>query len=206
MPTDFCLIYMNRAQENILHKFASNILAIDSTHGLNIYDFELTTLMVIDEFGEGFPVSFMFSNRKDTIIHEIFFNCIKTRCGIIHPNVFMSDITFVYYKAWLNSMGTEIVNRLYCSWHIDRAWRSNLNKITKADKRKEVYQTLKVLQNTLDIAEFERNITTFVKTLLEDPDTHIFGNYIFQNYSNNCDMWAYCFRKNLGINTNMVRK
>lgn len=35
-------------------------------HGLNNYDFELTTIMVVDEFGEGVPVAFMFSNRKDT--------------------------------------------------------------------------------------------------------------------------------------------
>jgi hypothetical protein len=30
--------------------FGNNILVVDGTHGLKGYDFELTTLMVIDEF------------------------------------------------------------------------------------------------------------------------------------------------------------
>ena len=74
---DFCIIFMNKAQQNILKKFGNNVIAIDSTHGLNMYDFELTTVMVIDEFGEGFPVSCMITNRKDTVIHKIFIDSIK---------------------------------------------------------------------------------------------------------------------------------
>ena len=54
---DFCLILMNRSQLLMLKKFGSNIISIDSTHGLNQYDFELTTLMIVDEYGKGFPVA-----------------------------------------------------------------------------------------------------------------------------------------------------
>lgn len=65
---DFCLIIMNQSQQHMLRTFGSNIIAIDSTHGLNPYNFELTTLLVIDEHDEGFPCVCMFSNRQDTYI------------------------------------------------------------------------------------------------------------------------------------------
>ncbi|KAJ8968824.1 hypothetical protein NQ314_002086 [Rhamnusium bicolor] len=71
--SDFCLIIMNHYQQEMLMKFGKNIVAIDSTHGLNNYDFLMTTLMVVDEFGEGFPVTYMFSNRHDTHTIILFF-------------------------------------------------------------------------------------------------------------------------------------
>lgn len=112
---DFCLILMYPNQREMLEKFGSNIVCIDGTYGFNCYDFELTTLLVIDEFGECFPVAFLFSNRKDTYIYEVFFSCILNAVGNeIHAKVFMSDITNVYYNSWETIMGaTEF--RLFCS-------------------------------------------------------------------------------------------
>jgi hypothetical protein len=43
---------MTNFQKSMLQKFGCNIIAIHSTHGLNNYDFELTSVMVVDEFGE----------------------------------------------------------------------------------------------------------------------------------------------------------
>lgn len=45
------LVIANDFQLNILEKFGNDIVCIDSTHGTNIYDFHLTTLLVVDEFG-----------------------------------------------------------------------------------------------------------------------------------------------------------
>lgn len=70
---------MSDIQESLLKQFGTNIIAIDSTHGLNNYDFETTSLMVVDEFVEGFPVAFLFSNRKDTYINYLFFKTIKKK-------------------------------------------------------------------------------------------------------------------------------
>lgn len=78
---DFCLIIMNKFQKSMIQKFGSSTLTIDGTHGMNCYDFELTTLMVLDEYRQGFPVSFMFSNRKDTYIYQLFFQQIKATVG-----------------------------------------------------------------------------------------------------------------------------
>ncbi|KAH1028410.1 hypothetical protein HUJ05_001764, partial [Dendroctonus ponderosae] len=118
---DFCLILMNKSQQDMLIKFGSNTVAIDSTYGLNSYDFELTTLLVVDEWGEGFPGACLFTNRKDTYIFSLFFKAIKQRIGCkIQPKVFMTVITEVFYNAWKNEMNT-VECQLYCAWHVDRA-------------------------------------------------------------------------------------
>ena len=45
----------------------SNV-CVDGTHGTNGYDFTLITVMVIDEYGEGFPVAWCISNREDQLL------------------------------------------------------------------------------------------------------------------------------------------
>ncbi|KAJ8927486.1 hypothetical protein NQ314_020049, partial [Rhamnusium bicolor] len=176
---DFCLIIMSQYQQHMLVKYGNNIIVVDGTHGLNNYDFELTTLMVVDNFNEGFPGAFMFTNRKDTLIHQIFFEVIESKVGNkISPNTIMSDITGVFYQAWSSVMGV-VPFQLYCTWHIDRAWRNNLNKIPNIEKRKEVYKTLKM--------QIQKNLEVILK----------------KYYYENCKLWAYCYRKHCGINTNM---
>ena len=62
---DFVLIVQTESQKDMLRKFGSLVLCIDSTHKTNAYDFYLTTLLVIDNFGEGLPVAWMISSRED---------------------------------------------------------------------------------------------------------------------------------------------
>ncbi|XP_057657222.1 uncharacterized protein LOC130894405 [Diorhabda carinulata] len=71
-PSDFCLIIMTGVQRSILKEFGSQVIIIDETHGLNAYDFQLTTLLTLDEFRQGYPVAFMFTNRKDTSGYQFF--------------------------------------------------------------------------------------------------------------------------------------
>ena len=46
---DFLLAIMNEGQKYMFLRFAHKCVAIDSTHGTNAYDFQLTTLMILDE-------------------------------------------------------------------------------------------------------------------------------------------------------------
>lgn len=200
---DFCLIFMNEYQKSMFCTFGKNIVAIDSTHGLNNYDFELTTVMVLDDYGEGFPVCSMFTNRKDTYINQVFFEKIRDAIGVIEAKVFMSDITEVFFNAWFSVMG-KVEHKLFCSWHIDRAWQKNLSKIQNSSARQWVYKTLKTLQENMDIDSFQLNLKTFIEHLEEDPNTQSFAKYFTSTYAHNFQQWAYCFRKGCGINTNMV--
>lgn len=102
---DFVLVLMNNAQAEMMEKFGGDCICVDGTHGLNSYNFEIHTLMVIDDMRQGFPCAFLMSNRSDETVLKIFFSFIKRRTKIITPNVFMSDMAEAYLNAWLNIMG-----------------------------------------------------------------------------------------------------
>lgn len=65
---DFLLCIQTEFQRDMFREFGSNVVCIDSTHGTNAYDFKLTTVIVVDEYGEGVPVGWMISNREDAPI------------------------------------------------------------------------------------------------------------------------------------------
>ena len=82
---DFLLCIQTEFQRDMLMAFEYDTVCIDITHGTNIYHFNLITLVVIDEYGEGIPVSWMLSNREDTISLIPFFEAIKCSSGVITP-------------------------------------------------------------------------------------------------------------------------
>jgi len=45
----FVLIIATRGQKYMMEKYSHSIIAIDSTHGTNDYNFQLTTIMIVDE-------------------------------------------------------------------------------------------------------------------------------------------------------------
>lgn len=198
---DFCLIIMTVAQQLVLESLSKNIVCVDSTHGLNAYDFEMTTLLVVDEFGEGFPGCCMYANRKDTYIFEIFFQQIKEKLGNISCNVFMTDIAPAFYNAWQKTMGPAAFY-LFCSWHVDRCWQKNLHKVTNIEQRQVLYKYLKSLQYALNEEDFEYQLKN-VLNYLQDVTLNQFKIYFTEHYVPVKKQWAYVYRKECQINTNM---
>lgn len=98
--TDFNLIIMTRYMKTMILEFGTDKICIDGTHGTNGYDIQLFTLLIIDEFSNGCPVAFMFSNRQDEKVFQILYECVKTACGQITARVFMSDDYNAFYNAW----------------------------------------------------------------------------------------------------------
>uniref|UniRef100_A0A6P7HB34 Uncharacterized protein LOC114346518 isoform X1 n=1 Tax=Diabrotica virgifera virgifera TaxID=50390 RepID=A0A6P7HB34_DIAVI len=59
---DFILIIMNSVQCHLLKKYGSDCICLDGTHGTNGYNFELITLLVIDDMRQLFPCAFMITD------------------------------------------------------------------------------------------------------------------------------------------------
>ena len=51
----------------MLKEFGNNIILIDSTHGTTGYDFQLISIVVVDELGEGYPTVWCLSSREATV-------------------------------------------------------------------------------------------------------------------------------------------
>ena len=64
---DFVIVLQTHMQAEImLKKFVEGkVVCVDATHGTNAYNFSLVTLLVEDEYGEGFPVAWRTANKED---------------------------------------------------------------------------------------------------------------------------------------------
>lgn len=202
---DFMLIILTETQKAVLHKFSNGKLCIDSTHGTNQYNFNLTTIVVIDEFGEGYPAAFCISTKIDEVHMKVFFSKIKEVMGCLTPNVFMSDDAPAFWNAWINIMWPIPQHRLLCKWHIDNNWRKNLKKISGSQNVKAyVYKTLRVLLEEPNETQFEELLTSFLCKLEEEPALHNFKTYFERTYVHRKKLWAACYRHQVMLNTNMV--
>jgi len=157
---------------------------MDSTHGTNAYDYQLTTLMTTDEHGEGFPCAFCFSNRVDETAMRAFLTICKRNIGRpIEDAVLMTDDAEVYSNAWVQVMGPP-AHSLLCTWHIDRAWRKNLNKI-EGDSllQATVYKTLRAIMEIRDADLFGERLQQFVEAAKADSKSQKFGIYFENEYA-----------------------
>ena len=203
---DFMLIIASDPQLIGAHQFCGpgKAACLDSTHGMNTYDFQLTTLLAIDEHGEGFPIAFCYSSRVDQQTMSVFLNVCKTALGgPLQDVVLMTDDTEVYCIAWTAVMGKP-AHRLLCTWHVDRAWRKNLTRIKGDGEIKAVlYKTVRSLMEMTDKDEFHSKLSEFIAAAEEDNNTTDFANYFRDEYACRPQLWAYCYRVGLRIHHNM---
>ncbi|XP_050307882.1 uncharacterized protein LOC126744491 [Anthonomus grandis grandis] len=205
---DFVLVIMNEGQTEILKKYGNDCICIDETHGLNMYQFNLTTILILDNMREGFPCAFLISNRSDEDFMYIFYMSVKNAlAGPLKPKILMTDMTSVFYNAWVRVMDL-LMHRLYCTWHVDRAWLNNLHKVNTKERQVEVYKQLRTLLQEREVNAFTAMIGNFVSNLLTSEETIEFGCYFQEHYVTNVDSYSYefhsyCYRINAGINTNI---
>ena len=151
------LVLQTPSQAEMLCKCGHNkIICVDDTHGTNSYDFNLTTVLVVDEFGEGYPTAWCISNGTDLIAMLYYFEAIQRNIGYkIVPKWVMTDDAPQFYFAWESVFG-QGPQKLLCTWHVDRAWRANVrSKIQDEEVGALVYHNLRVLLDEKDCDEFE---------------------------------------------------
>ena len=87
-------------------------------------------------------------------------------------------------------------------FHVDRAWRKNLNELIK-DKQEliEVYHLLRVLLTEIDKGKFHVLLQQFVSLM---KVKHLsFFTYFSNTYACRAPIWATCYRVGTIANTNM---
>ena len=115
-------------------------------YGLNPWDYNLFTVLVVDGFGEGIPVAWAVANREDATILVELLKSIKERTGSLQPRWFMSDDANQYFNAWKGVFGAKETSKLLCAWHVDQAWRTALNQHVRTQQaRNEIYHQLRIL-------------------------------------------------------------
>jgi len=202
---DFVLCIQTTFQSDMLKEFGPKAICMDSTHGTNVYDFKLVTILVLDEFGEGIPVGWMISNREDAIALTSFLRKIKEKCGDISTEVFMSDDAENFYNAWKCVFTVSNTKKLLCAWHVDRSWRKGLQKhIDATSEQAKIYHHLRVLLSETEINSFHLRLQQLVSWLSEKAELKSFLEYFQKEYCKRVEQWAPCYRVNCLVNTNMA--
>ena len=174
---------------------------MDATHGTNVYDFQLITVLVIDDYDEGIPVAWLISNKESADILRVFFSRIRERCGDVKTEIFMSDDTEAYHNAWA-SVFSRPDKKLLCSWNVDRSWRRKIGEhIKDKQQQAEVYTAFKGLQNKISETGFRRSLQHVLPWLRDISE--LMASYFKKEYARRPREWASCFRVGTCANTNM---
>ena len=94
---------------------------------------------------------FFFFLRIRENCHDESFTCEKCRDESITPATFMSDMANNFYNAWCKIFN-EPHQRLFCAWHVDKAWRDRLNLTNKIHKN--IYKRLKTIEGETNERQF----------------------------------------------------
>ncbi|XP_076445334.1 uncharacterized protein LOC143283108 [Babylonia areolata] len=205
LKDDFLLCIQTACQRDMMKHFSRDMIFIDSTHSTTQYQFLLTTILVADDFGEGIPVAWAISNKEDSSILEVFLHAVKTANNgeDYQTNTFMSDLASSFYNAWCAVFPVP-KRRLYCTWHVDKAWRKKLREsVPDMEEQAQLYYMLCMLRSEVEEGIFCKKMTEFEEYCNQNfPNFH---NYFQSEYvrENRVLYWAACFRKGVFANTNM---
>ncbi|XP_030017106.1 uncharacterized protein LOC115437873 isoform X2 [Sphaeramia orbicularis] len=191
-------------QRDLMRRYGTHAITMDSTSKTNQSDFYLTTLLVLDEYGEGQPVGFLISNKEDAESLVPFLEAVRENVGEFQAEHFMSDLAGASYDAW-TQVFPKPTHRWYCSWHVDRQWRRKLKELIKDSKvQAETYTYLQLLQYEKKEGDFRKKLQEFLSWVSENAKP--FHKYFTSTYVDNekIKLWALCFRMGLiAPNTNM---
>ena len=180
--------------------FGRNVICTDSTHGTNAYQFLLIPVMVLDDYRKGIPVAWAISNKEDTSTLVQYLTAVKERVGNIEPEVFMSDDADAFHNAWQIVFGE--VKRLLCFFHVDRAWKKNLNEhIENKQDLIETYHQLRALLTETDKSKFHVLLQQFISSIQSRFPR--FCSYFSSTYAKRAPIWATCYRVGTIANANI---
>lgn len=195
LKSDSILIIMNMCQKEIFASFCDDLVCVDSLTGAN-GNFDLITLMVRDNALNGFPCAFMFTNRIDQLVMEFFFSRIKEKVEHVTAKALMTDLNDLHCKAW-EKIFDPPKHQLYCSWHVDRAWRTHLSRVKPTEERRIAYTLLKNLQTESIEHKFKNLLDEFLNNETIDSELR---NTFAENFVPCSPRWASCYRIEDSIN------
>lgn len=164
LRSDFCVIVATNKRK-ILRERGLRSLCVDKIPWHRSDQLSITVLFVVDNFGVEHTVAFMFSDRNDAYIYEVFFTKLKKYLEDTQPEMLLTPVSQGIPIAFKNATRSEITKSVFSPWQLDERWRDNLKVIKQAGKRKEIYKTLRGLQMESDRSEFEELYSKFLSDI-----------------------------------------
>uniref|UniRef100_A0A914XN78 MULE transposase domain-containing protein n=1 Tax=Plectus sambesii TaxID=2011161 RepID=A0A914XN78_9BILA len=70
------------------------------------------------------------------------FAALKERHPNLRPQFYMSDCADAFWNSWRAVFEVEGVTRLYCIWHVWRAWNAHIMKVVDDARRSQLREML----------------------------------------------------------------
>ena len=126
----------------------------------------------------------------------------KTRYDFSLETFFSSANQF--YDAFIVANGCQTTKWLWCTWHVDKAWKKELQEnISGVEVQADVYKMLRTILEQMDETLFHQYLQIAMDRLKESPQTKMFFKYFEKQWYPYVQHWGYFYRKGDGINTNM---
>ena len=108
-----------------------------------------------------------------------------------------------FYEAFV-SINKYETRWLWCTWHVDKAWKEELNKLVPGlEVQADIYKMLRIVLEQTERTNFDQYLAIVLERLNMSKITKKFALYFQKNWVTNINHWGYCFRLGDGINTNM---
>lgn len=192
---DYTLVLIHHIQKIIYSiAFDGSIVYIKIKNGKPNVDFNLITISVINENGDGYPIAFCLSHKTEYMTLYTFFKIVYQNFGPIKAQIFVSDNVSQIYLAWQTVMG-ECDNRLMCTFDMETCWEHKLTALKcPINKQNETSSRLRSLLHQTDKDLFEAGLYELLTMWENDEEMRIFGSFFHKYYAKRRYEWATCYR------------
>ncbi|KAL3189842.1 hypothetical protein MRX96_020863 [Rhipicephalus microplus] len=190
---DVCGVDLSSLEEYLRHHITTHKFVAEYVQRTFLndkgYQFELTTLLVLDEVGSGVPIAYFICEKMKEESLAAFFRSLEFAISKkAEAKTFMSDDASQFYKARSSVLGAP-QQKLHCAWHLDRNWQKKIHECIEKQMRLDVYHNVRHLLEFLDQQEFKEYIQSFLD--IKEAKLRDFMKYFKDNYAVRPQEWAY---------------
>ena len=122
----YFLAVQTEAQRKVFERLGSNLVCIDGTHNTTMYEnLILTTLLVRDEWGHGFPVAWLLASSGTRCTLYYFLYLVRKRNPLVILRRIMTDRDLAQINACSSCYPEAAI--LLCWWHVLHAWQQHFH-------------------------------------------------------------------------------
>lgn len=203
-PDGYCVVGQTKHQRQMLHRFSTWCVGLDSTHSTNLHRLSLFFIFGRDCFLQGQCLGFMLLERETTdAISTGLSEFVRSCEATFQPKFFVTDKS----QAEINAIAKCFPQAIHylCTFHVRQAWQRKLAegsmKIKDKGRQKLLLYMMERIQDASNEQEFHRLVIQFEKHRLCPPELY---TYLSSEWLCCAPMWAYYVRKDFfgGMTTN----
>ena len=195
---DLAIGIQTKFQREIMQLYGRKSVCVEIHRKAQDQKLHVITLSVVYEGTHEVPCSWLITNRDDILVYRAFFEAIKSKIGDLVTEVFIGDMAFNFYRAWIKVF-TKPSKRMFASWEVIRVLNNRMgNFIEDAKLLEEARQIISVLPSIIDVDLFKKYasaVLSCLRPISEEAYDYLRSKFV----EDGKDLyWASCHRLRTG--------